>query len=357
MLVREAKDVARQWVEDQAASLPGFRGAYLAGSINWIPDDADLARTSDVDVMVVLDDVADPSAKPGKLLHRGIILDVTHLSAERFHQAEEILSDFQLASGFRVPSVIADPSGHLTRLQTEVSREFARREWVRKRCENARKHALRYLGALHQPRPAWPTPRPEVPQFHDQVTVWLFGTSMTTQVLLLAGLRNPTVRRRYVDVRELLAEYGHSDFYETLLDMLGCADLSQERTRQHLVALAEAFDAAKTVIKTPFFFASDISDAARPIAIDGSRELIEQGLHREAVFWIVATYSRCQGVFFRDAPEAHARFDPSYRELLAGLGIASLSDLERRTRQVEELLPAVWDVAEAIMAANPAIED
>jgi hypothetical protein len=58
------------------------------------------------------------------------------------------------------------------------------------------------------------------------------------------------------------------------------------------------FDTAKAVIKTPFSFASDISDAAGPIAIDGSRELIERGLHREAVFWIVVTYSRCQKVLF-----------------------------------------------------------
>ena len=35
-----------------------------------------------------------------------------------------------------------------------------------------------------------------------------------------------------------------------------------------------------------------ITPAARPIAIDGSRELIEAGAHREAVFWIVATFAR-----------------------------------------------------------------
>jgi hypothetical protein len=31
--------------------------------------------------------------------------------------------------------------------------------------------------------------------------------------------------------------------------------------------------------------------------------------------------------------------------------------LRQRTGQVEELLPQVWEVAQAIMAANPAIED
>src|SRR4029077_5089804 len=97
---------------------------------------------------------------------------------------------------------------------------------------------------------------------------------------------------RYVVARELLANYGELDFYERLLDLLGCAQISRTRVVHHLSALPKVFDTAKTVIKTPFSFASDISDLARPIAIDGSRELIERGLHREAAFWIVVTYSR-----------------------------------------------------------------
>ena len=37
---------------------------------------------------------------------------------------------------------------------------------------------------------------------------------------------------------------------------------------------------AKAVVRTPYRFAADISDSARPVAIDGSRELIERGYHR-----------------------------------------------------------------------------
>ncbi len=107
-----------------------------------------------------------------------------------------------------------------------------------------------------------------------------------------------------------------------------------------------------------FFFASDISDLARPIALDDSRELIERGDHREAIFWIVATYSRCQKVLYHDAPEeVQEQFSPGYRHLLGDLGITSFADLQRRGDQVKGLLPRIWEVAEAIMAANPEIED
>jgi hypothetical protein len=56
--------------------------------------------------------------------------------------------------------------------------------------------------------------------------------------------------------------------------------MGRVRVEHHLEALSEVFDAAKVVIRTPFPFASDITDAARPIAISGSRELIERSLHR-----------------------------------------------------------------------------
>jgi hypothetical protein len=134
--------------------------------------------------------------------------------------------------------------------------------------------------------------------------------------------------------------------------------MGRGQVEHHLAALTGVFDVAKTVVKTPFFFASDLSDIARPIAIDGSWDLIEHGYHREAIFWIVATYSRCQKVLYHDAPvELQDRFSPGYRYLLGDLGIASFADLQQRAEQVKEHLPRVWEVAEAIMAANPGIED
>ncbi len=134
--------------------------------------------------------------------------------------------------------------------------------------------------------------------------------------------------------------------------------MSRVRVEHHLAALTDVFDVAKTMVKTPFFFASDISDIARPIAIDGSLKLIERGYHREAIFWIVATYSRCQKVLYHDAPmEIRDRFNPCYQRLLGDLGISSFSDLQQRNEQVKALLPRVWEEAEAIMAANPEIED
>jgi len=274
-------------------------------------------------------------------------LDVTSLSREQVQSPDLILGHYHLAGGFRTPSIIVDQSGQLTELQRAVSRDYAKRQWVSRRCEHARRRVLEGLASLDESDP-----------FHDQVIGWIFPTGVTTHVLLVAGLQNPTVRRRYGAVRQLLAEYRHLGFYETLLELLGCARMTRTRAQQHLAALTQVFDVAKVVIQTPFSFASDISDVARPLAIDGSRDLIEHNFHREAMFWVAVTYSRCQRVLAVDAPaELKRRFDTGYREVLGDLGITSFADLQQRSEQVKAHLARVWEVAEAIMAVNPTIEE
>ena len=284
MDVGQAKEIVPQWVCEEGRHLPGFAGAFFHGSVIWLPDDAPLPAASDVDVMVVIDD-ASPPQKIGKLRHRGILLEASYLPLEHLQTAEQVLGQYQLAGSLRAASVILDQTEALAPLQTAVARDFANRRWVWRRCE----HALTKIESGLHLDPAAP--------FHDQVIAWLFPTGITTHVLLTAGLRNPTVRTRYLAARSLLADFRRLDLYQTLLELLGCSELTQDRSTDHLDALTDAFDAVKAVVASPFFFASDITDLARPVATDGSRELIERGDRREAVFWLVATYALCQTIF------------------------------------------------------------
>jgi hypothetical protein len=344
MQVGEAKSIAREWVGTEAAALPGFVGAVFHGSVNWLADDEELPPASDLDVMVVVED-ARPPRKFGKLVHRGVLLEVSCLSRDEIRTPEQVLANYRLAGSFAAASVIADPAGVLMNLSVAVARDYAKRRWVAARCDDAERNARTHLAS-------W---SPET-LFENQVTSWLFGTGVTTHVLLAAGLRNPTVRKRYLAARELLADYGRLGFYQELLTLLGCAEISRTQVEEHLRAVASAFDAAKQVIATPLFFFADISDRARPIAIDGSRELIDSGHHREAVFWLVATYSRCLTVLRNDAPERLDGFEPGFRRLVADLGIRSSADLRERVAETAAFLPIVRGVAEEIMAENPLIE-
>ncbi len=131
-------------------------------------------------------------------------------------------------------------------------------------------------------------------------------------------------------------------FHRYLLELLGCARMTPKQVEEHLDELARTFDAAAAVAKTPFFFSSDIMPIARPIAIDGSRELIQAGYHREAVFWVVATFARCHKILTTDAPDLQQAFTPAFEAMLADLGISSSRDIIRRSQDVIRFLPGLW---------------
>jgi hypothetical protein len=346
MRVGQARTVAADWVREHATQQPEFIGAYFSGSTMDMPAEADLPPTSDVDVKLVTTS-AEPTTKLGKFRYRDILLEVSHLSANQLASADAVLGSVHLVSSFRgntdADTIIADPTGYLRSLQDLVSQRFAKPEWVRRRCEQACQMIADYLGAIDLTE-VW----------QEQVTRWLFGTSLTTVVPAVAALRTPTVRRRYLLAREVLTAYGHDDSYEEMLTLLGCGDLAPRRAWEAVAALARTFDSADAVARTPYRFRSDISAAARPIAIDGSRELIRAGDHREAVFWIVATFARAHSILTVDAPNLHTDHLPAFNSFLAELGIRSTGDLRARREAVLTFLPRLKNVAEAIISSRTA---
>ncbi|MCM2999702.1 hypothetical protein M3647_19605 [Paenibacillus cellulositrophicus] len=342
--VGSARAAAADWVMHQASKEKGFMGAYFTGSTIGMPEDAPMPPSSDIDVMVV-SELAEPPLKPGKFIYRDTLIEGSYISLSELSSVQKVLVSHHLAGPFRVNTIISDPHGHLHRLYSEVSRHFADEVWVRQRCENVLKQIKRSLLGLDLSLP-----------LHDLFTSWLFPTGITTHVLLLAALKNPTVRLRYAAVRGVLEDYGLSSLYPELLRHLGCADLEPGQAMQHVRSLERNFDTAAAAAKTPFFFSSDISPVSRPIAIDGSITLIEQGLHREAVFWMGATFARCHKILAADSdPNVQKELAPGLEAFLADLGFHSVQDFSTRAAAVIDFLPEVWRAAETIMASNPEI--
>ncbi len=346
MLVRDAREVARDWVAEEASGVPSFAGAMFRGSIVEMAEDATFTATSDVDLAEFHTGDEQPERR-GKFLRDGLIFEVSARLLDQLPGPDEVLSTYRAAGGFRTSSVISDPTGRLGELSASVERDFAKRRWVEKRVEDARANCLGYVEKVGEDRP-----------FHEQVTAWLFAAGITTHVILAAGLRNPTVRKRFFAAREVLSGFGHLDFYESLLGLQGSQKLSSHQVRGHLTTLTGVFDKTAALGPVAHRFSSDISELARPIAIDGSLELIEQGFHREAVFWIVATYARCLGILdLAGSAELAAKFLPGLMRLLHDLGIGSADDLKHRAEQVREELPNVMDVAVAIMDRHAGIRE
>ncbi len=433
--VDEARAVVAGWVRAQAAADPAFRGAFLTGSATDLPGAAPLPRSSDVDLTVLvaasstaavdrpISGVATgPTAaaasgrRSGKQLVGGVLVDVSYLEERALADPAWVATSFVYAPSFRGGQVLADPAGHLARLEAAIAPSFAAPAAVRARTADVHRRIRARLTALD----------PDAP-WAELVLQWLFPTSLTAVARLVAALRMPTVRQRYLRARAVTppAEY------ERLLALLGCADATRSLVAQHLHAVAERFDEAaaalaaigpagpacaaahshppssaeathappeqadrpaapeapRLVDRGPMAapaaavshspagrvptdgaefsasappergradrpsapagggsrlpFAADLTPAARPVAIDGSREFVDGGNHREAVFWVVATAARCQAALNVLAPALAAEREQAFRALVADLtGLRSPTDvLTRRDALLAALAP------------------
>jgi hypothetical protein len=138
-------EAARKWMVEEAGGIPSFCGAYTAGSTNWLPEDAELIRVaSDLDIIVVLAGQKQPGSQR-KFMYHDILFEVSYLRQDQLQSPEQALSDYHLSPSLRTTKIIFDPFGHLSPLRAVVSREYARRRWVRRRCAGAKDKILAYL--------------------------------------------------------------------------------------------------------------------------------------------------------------------------------------------------------------------
>lgn len=343
MRIDQARTVARQWVACHAGEIAGFSGAYFSGSTLEKPDDWELPVSSDVDVMVVVEG-GEPPMKLGKLREAGVLLEVSFVSRAQLSSVEAVLDHYHLANGLKRDGVISDPMGWLRPLQRAVAARFPLRAEVERRVRGVIAKVDAGLAAVEAGPPTLET-------FNG----WLFSTGICCHALLVAGLQNPTVRLRYRAARQLLETCGLSAAYSELTGLLGVNDFSRDRAAQCLEALAVSFDLAASCKRTPFFFSSDLSPEARPIVVEGSRELIEAGEQREAAFWMAATLVRCQQVFRADAPELWERRAPALRDMADAMGVGSMERLRARAAQGRAYLPRLQALCGQVMASTPGV--
>ncbi|MFK3938177.1 hypothetical protein ACI2JA_11805 [Alkalihalobacillus sp. NPDC078783] len=343
MNVKEARRVAFEWVSQFSSRHLTFHSAYLAGSITELKELDELTQSSDVDVFIVVNS-NDVPLKPGKIRASGVCLDITYLPWSVVRKTDNVQRSYHLANSLKKNTILLDPTGELQQVQSIVESQFYQRKWVEARCEDARSRITNNLDTL----PAHST-------WAEQVTGWLFAAGVMTHVLLVADVRNPTVRLRYLRVKEMLHHYGLDHIYIDLLNFLGCQHLTPTIITSHLEQLEETFDVAASVAKTPLFFSTDLTQEAKAISIQGSRDLIAAGHHHEAIFWMVATYARCHQIFTLDAP--HLLSMKGFNKLLLDLGIRSPTDLNQRANKVREYLPELKKQAQYIMSINSRIEE
>ncbi len=341
--VREVVAIVQEWVDLHARHLPDFAGAYLWAGITALPPDAPFPLYRDVDVVVVLPEGAQDDTV--EVFYRDVMLEVISLDLKAHQDAEAILSNPSHGPNMATTQILADPTGILTPLQRKVAADYGRRRWILARCEKEKVSAEKHLAAMRVAS----TPQERLD------SVWAFLSALSG-LLAVAQLKRPTTRRTLALFGELLDEQGRSDLHEAALTLFGSAHISREDVQAMLDRSVGAFDRSVEVYKTLTPYGFTIRPHLRPYLSEASQEMIDEGNHREAMFWITALAGESYLVLQNDAPDAEkSGFTAELHTMHASLGYADVSDdaWAERVASAEHLAQEIYRMADALAALRP----
>jgi hypothetical protein len=332
--------IVREWVELHARQLPSFAGAYLWGGITALPADAPFHLYRDVDVVVVLTEGAPEDEQ--EACYRGVLLEIISKNLAEHHDAQAVLANPSAGPNLATTQILADPTGILTPLHQAVAADYGRRRWVQARCAAEQASAVEGLAAMR--RAATPAER------LDSARALL---SALSGLLAVAQLKRPTTRRTLTLLGELLAAQGRADLHEAALSVMGSAQMSVADVQALHAQVISAFDRAAAVNRTPVPYGFAIQPHLRPYYVEATQELIDEGNHREAMYWI-SCLDTAYFVLQNDAPDAERPgFAAQLHEMYAALGYTADAQWAERVATAERLAAESFRIADTLAELHP----
>jgi hypothetical protein len=338
--VREVIARVQEWVDRYARPRPDFAGAYLWAGITALPPDAPFPLYRDVDVVIVLTEGAPDDEE--EFFYRGLLLEVIWQNLAAHQDAAAVLASPSKGPNLATTRILADPTGTLEPLRRAVAAEYPRRRWVQARCAAEQAAAEEALAAMRQAA----TPA-------DRLNAARFILGMLSGLLALAQLRRPTTRRTLALLRELLDEQERPDLNEAALTVMGSVHLSRADVQALLDQCVRAFDRAIEVHQTPIPYGFALRPHLRPYHVEGTQEMIDEGNHREALFWITCLDTAYLALE-QDAPEPEkSAFAAQFEAMLAALGFTDDAAWPERVAVAERLAAEIYALVGALAAQHP----
>lgn len=332
--------IVREWVELHARQRPNFAGAYLWGGITALPAEAPFHLYRDVDVVGVLTEGAPEDEQ--EISYRGVLLEIISKNLAEHQDAQAVLADPSAGPNLATTLILADPTGILTPLQQAVAADYGRRRWVQARCAAEQAAAAQGLAAMRRAT----TPAERL----DAVRALLGALS---GLLAVAQLKRPTTRRTLTLLGELLVAQGRADLHEAALSIMGSAQMSVADVQALHTKIVSAFDRAAAVNRTPVPYGFAIQPHLRPYYVEATRELIGEGHHREAMYWI-SCLDTVYSVLQNDAPDAEKpAFAAQLHAMYLALGYNADAQWAERVLTAERLVPEIVRIADTLAALHP----
>jgi hypothetical protein len=189
----------------------------------------------------------------------------------------------------------------------------------------------------------------------------LLGYTFTflTALLCVATLRPPsTGSQASLRMCEVLAEANRLELYEEALATLGVAKTSRARVEQFLREGIEAFDLAVTIKHSPHPAGHKLHAHLRPYFVESCQSLMQEGRHREALYWLILFHLSACDVILMDGPDAQKpKFAAYAATFLEEIGMDSQGARAARWEQATRLYDRFFALAEEIINQHPDIVD
>ena len=340
MKVSQVIEIAREWVEENAGQLPGFYGAYLAGTLSHLHQDASFPSYQDVDVNVVVKDPGQLPVRKAQQLYKGLVVDSEFQALKEYRSPQAVLSSAANAPNVVAGRILADPQGLLAGLLPAVEREYGHRKWVQARCNWEKRLVLEHLQAIQ--------PENTCGDMFEEL-IWV--VLCLGGLVAVATLKPPTTRRCLVLASELLHAEGRPELQEALLQVWGCAHLKEQDVQFCLETCIQAFDQAVSVLQAPFY---GIQRDLYPYLVEGSREMMAAGHQREAMFWIMLMHSLSNRAVQRDGSEEESALSQAaLNRVLIKLGLGTVDERRARLELATSVTDQVFGFADAVVMRYP----
>ena len=311
----DAIEIASRWIT--ASNLP-YSAALISGSAAQASPKAPYDPASDVDCYLVVDGDP-PDGKIGKATVDGVLLDVSWLP---WQQLESTETNAVFASLIQFGRLVRDSDGRLVDLKERIDAGFESPDAIAARLEDMRGR----IRSIAQ----WGT-QAQLPQ-PEQVMNWIFPATLATHIPLIKACAPLTVRKRFVAAKRVMGAHE----YEQMLALFGFDSVTAEQAQSWLDDTATLFEhTGPLATDSDRFWASDIQEGARAISIGGSQKLIDEGFHREALYWIVATRARCLTVM-HDVGADTTFYMPAFEDMTNTLGVATEEQRAIRSANILE---------------------
>jgi hypothetical protein len=301
MNAKQARRSAQHWIDANQQQWPGLVAAHFVGGVTTMLDNEYFPPTKDLDLHLIFEESSPMLQAKGPFMNiledsfQGVAIEAGVRSMAEYASVEAVLGNPEIAHHLTLDSVAHDPSGYLTTLQIGVRAGYREPFWIAERIAYER----RGLDAAFELRAR----AGEMFGPAGELTILGYTTTFGKAVLDVGSLQAPRIGSRLgVNLGDRLASLGRSDLFDKTLGFLGIQDVSISTVAWWLERGSALFDEAVAVRQTPHPFQHKLHPHLRPHFVDSCQRMLDEGHHREAMWWIIPFIEATTDVLLLDGP-------------------------------------------------------